>query len=197
MLWRKRPTDKHSEFHNSYAPFGAWNLPNLARCLEVISSELASLGSLVAYDAIMVVFLFQIEYVNRIHSCKAEYHHCNIMSKLCQGLGAVGRRERSSKEGSALFHGYGSLLWSVRLWNFHFQPRICCYSHDTIVIVVEIKQTLLEYLTDTHRVHLLGSCCCGKRLYPSIDELGCKLREHDLVGTCIAFHRQCYFQGRR
>ena len=57
----------------------------------VISSELASLGSLVAYDAIMVVFLFQIEYVNRIHSCKTEYHHCNIMSKLRQGLGAIGR----------------------------------------------------------------------------------------------------------
>ena len=39
MLWQKRPTDKHSEFHNSYAPFGSWNLPNLARCLEGISSQ--------------------------------------------------------------------------------------------------------------------------------------------------------------
>ena len=125
----------------------------------VVTSYLAGFPAFVADDAVVVVLLLQIVYVNRVDPCQALYHHCHVVTEFRQRELSVRVRQGREEESTALLHGDCLLLRRIGLGDLYLVPGIRRNPEDACVIVIIVKQCLFEYLPDAYRVLFL---CPGR-----------------------------------
>ena len=125
----------------------------------IVTSYFARFPAFVADDAVMVVFLLQIVYVNCVDPRQALYHHCHVMTEFRQRELSVRVRQGREEESPAILHGDGLFLRRVGFGNLDLVPGIRLNTENAGVIVVVVKQCLLEYLPDADRVLFL---CPGR-----------------------------------